>query len=265
MTIAGAQFSTTAGDSDIYVANFDPSGSLLWAHKLGSKRPDRATSIATTSTSDLVLTGYFGDTADFGAGTLVNSASGVGDVLLLKLAGTDGHTVWSKGFGNSSIEEGKDVAVDKNDNIILLGHYFSMPLNLGGSDLPPIGNGKEATFYAKFDKSGAHLWSYQLGAASPGSVKVNHTDEILLTAAFYAPLNLAPRLETLKKLGGSASSGEVIKRMKLSTEEQAEKTTSGQLRIRNQIGWARCYLRRDGLIHGSPPGGSYLAAINYST
>ena len=76
---------------------------------------------------------------------------------------------------------------------------------------------------------------------------------------------LAPILETLEKLGGSASSGVVIKRMKLSTEEQAEKTTSGQLRIRNRIGWARCYLRRDGLIHGSPPGGSYLAAINYST
>lgn len=201
MTIAGAQFSTAAGDYDIYVAKFDPSGSLLWAHQLGSKQPDRATSIVATSTSDFVLTGYFEDTADFGAGTLVNSAPGMGDVLLLKLDGTDGHTVWSKGFGNSSIEEGKDVAVDTNDNVILVGHYFSMPLNLGGSDLPPIGAGKEATFYAKFDKNGNHLWSYQLGAASPGSVKVNHSDEILLTAIFYAPLNVG--IKTVSNNGGA--------------------------------------------------------------
>ncbi|MFS8071233.1 MAG: DUF262 domain-containing protein, partial [Byssovorax sp.] len=69
---------------------------------------------------------------------------------------------------------------------------------------------------------------------------------------------LAPVLETLKELGGSASSGEVtdavMKRLMLSTEEQAEKTTSGQSRVRNQIGWARFYLRKGGLIQGSQRG-----------
>lgn len=69
---------------------------------------------------------------------------------------------------------------------------------------------------------------------------------------------LAPVLETLKELGGSAGAGQVtelvMKHAVLSTEDQAERLTGGQLRVRNQIGWARYYLRKDGLIHGSQRG-----------
>lgn len=69
---------------------------------------------------------------------------------------------------------------------------------------------------------------------------------------------LAPVLETLKERGGSGPAADVtdavIKRMQLSTEEQAETTTNGQLRVRNQIGWARFYLTKDGLIQSSRRG-----------
>jgi hypothetical protein len=69
---------------------------------------------------------------------------------------------------------------------------------------------------------------------------------------------LEPVLETLKELGGSAKSGEVIdevvKRLGLSEAELAEQTTSGQSRIRNQIGWARFYLKSDGFIQRSQRG-----------
>ena len=67
-----------------------------------------------------------------------------------------------------------------------------------------------------------------------------------------------PVLETLKVLGGSAKSSEitdeVVNRLGLSEEELAETTTNGQSRVRNQIGWARFYLSKDGLIHGSQRG-----------
>ncbi len=67
-----------------------------------------------------------------------------------------------------------------------------------------------------------------------------------------------PVIETLKELGGSAKSGEVIhdvvKRLGLSAAELAEKTSTGQSRVRNQIGWARFYLRQDGFIQRSQRG-----------
>jgi hypothetical protein len=69
---------------------------------------------------------------------------------------------------------------------------------------------------------------------------------------------LAPIVATLKDLGGSASSGDVtdavIKRLMLSIDEQAEETTTGQSRVRNQIGWARFYLLKDDMIEASQRG-----------
>lgn len=99
------------------------------------------------------------------------------------------------------MEEGSSVAVDKSDNVILLGHYFDKPLNLGGSDLTPIGPGKEATFYAKFDKSGNHVWSFKLGAATPGRVRISQADDIVLTASYYASLDLG--IKTIPSNGGA--------------------------------------------------------------
>jgi hypothetical protein len=69
---------------------------------------------------------------------------------------------------------------------------------------------------------------------------------------------VAPVLETLKELGGTGTASEVtdrvIERLGLSAEELAETTTSGQSRVRNQIGWARFYLKRADLMHGSQRG-----------
>ncbi len=59
---------------------------------------------------------------------------------------------------------------------------------------------------------------------------------------------VAPVLEVLKERGGSGTAGDVtdavIKRLQVSTEEQAETTGNGQPRVRNQIGWARFTLPR---------------------
>src|SRR5580700_3844311 len=63
---------------------------------------------------------------------------------------------------------------------------------------------------------------------------------------------LAPVLETLKERGGFGAAGEVteavVARLQLSGEEVAESTAGGQPRVRNQIGWARFYLSKAGLL-----------------
>ena len=73
-----------------------------------------------------------------------------------------------------------------------------------------------------------------------------------------------PVLGALKDLGGSAKSSdvtdEVLKRLELPDAELAETTANGQSRVRNQIGWARFYLSKDGLIQGSQRGRWTLTA-----
>ncbi len=63
---------------------------------------------------------------------------------------------------------------------------------------------------------------------------------------------LAPVLEALQERGGAGAAGEVtdavVARLQISGEEVAENTPGGQSRVRNQIGWARFYLSKAGLL-----------------
>jgi restriction system protein len=67
-----------------------------------------------------------------------------------------------------------------------------------------------------------------------------------------------PIVETLKELGNSGTAAEVadrvIERLKISEAQQEETTSNGQPRIRNQIGWARFYLAKAGLLDSSRRG-----------
>jgi restriction system protein len=69
---------------------------------------------------------------------------------------------------------------------------------------------------------------------------------------------VAPIVDTLRELGNSGTPSEVaervVERLKLSEEEQAETTSNGQSRVRNQIGWARFYLGKAGYIDASQRG-----------
>lgn len=80
---------------------------------------------------------------------------------------------------------------------------------------------------------------------------------------------VAPIVETLKELGNSGTAGEVsdrvVDRLKISEKEQEETTSNGQPRIRNQIGWARFYLAKAGLLDASQRGVWALTDAGLST
>ncbi len=67
-----------------------------------------------------------------------------------------------------------------------------------------------------------------------------------------------PLLDALRGLGGSAKADEAVDRvaedLKLSDDILNETVPSGGSRFRNQVGWARFYLAREGLIDSSKHG-----------
>ena len=67
-----------------------------------------------------------------------------------------------------------------------------------------------------------------------------------------------PLLDALRALGGSGTPDEVVERialdLKLSDEVQNETLSSGESRFRNQVGWARFHLVREGLLDSSKRG-----------
>jgi restriction system protein len=69
---------------------------------------------------------------------------------------------------------------------------------------------------------------------------------------------VAPVVATLRELGSSGTASEVtdrvIERCRISESDQVETTSNGQSRVRNQIGWARFYLTKAGLLDDSRRG-----------
>jgi len=73
---------TSSGSYDIFVAKLDSSGNWLWAKKAGGTLWDWSNGIATDSSGNTYLTGYFSGTASFGGINL--TSSGGEDIFVAK-------------------------------------------------------------------------------------------------------------------------------------------------------------------------------------
>ncbi|HEY4055274.1 MAG TPA: hypothetical protein VGM39_01655 [Kofleriaceae bacterium] len=111
---------TSAGESDIFVARFDPAGTLQWARTYGADREDIASGVATDANGNTVTTGWFQQTVDFGRGPL--TSKGNKDIFALKLDVT-GATVWAERFGDKDHDQGRSVALDSKGNSYVAGIY----------------------------------------------------------------------------------------------------------------------------------------------
>lgn len=169
----------STGASDLFVAKLDGSGKHLWSHRFGGKGDDRALAIAVDSAGNVVVTGVFSDTIDFGGGRLV--ANGSWDVFVVKFDAA-GHHLWSKRFGDSDQQEGHALAIDANGNIIVAGSFWGV-LDFGGGALTNAGNETDI-FVAKLDADGNHVWSKRFGDSGrqeAQSVAVNAAGDVFVT------------------------------------------------------------------------------------
>jgi hypothetical protein len=150
---------SSAGATDIFLMKYSASGAHVWSKRFGGVSDDRGTGVAVSGTGDVVVTGYFNATADFGGGAQVSI--GGADIFLAKYSSAGTHT-WSKVFGTpygyGDVSHG--VALDASGNIALTGSLLG-PVNFGGGALAE--NGSYDIFAAKFSASGAHLWSKRFG------------------------------------------------------------------------------------------------------
>jgi hypothetical protein len=82
MDLGGGLFES-AGNTDAFLVKFDPSGAHIWSRRFGGTDSDTASAAAIDSTGDVVLTGSFMGTIDFGGGPLMSA--GGSDIFLVKL------------------------------------------------------------------------------------------------------------------------------------------------------------------------------------
>lgn len=171
---------TSAGGFDIGLAKLDAMGNHVWSRRFGDAGEQSGNAIAIDAAGNVLMTGMFLGTVDFGGGPLTDKDGG--DVFVVKLTG-DGEHVMSKQFGGAGTQFGYDIAPAENDSIVLVGTFFD-DFDLGGGLL--VNEGDEDIFAVKLDKTGNHVWSRSFGDEAQQTVRglsVDGAGNIVITGS----------------------------------------------------------------------------------
>jgi hypothetical protein len=180
----------SAGYIDIFLVKFDASGKHLWSKRFGDASQQIQCSVAVDSAGNVLMTGSFYSTVDFGGGPLVSSGGPNYTIFAAKLDASGQH-LWSKRFGEAgSNGSAGPIAVDSAGNALVTGHIIGT-VDFGGGPLVSVGS--YDAFVAKFDASGQHLWSKRFGEAgsegSGGDIAVDGAGNALVTGYLAGPVD----------------------------------------------------------------------------
>jgi hypothetical protein len=189
-------FATGFG-SNVLLGKLTSGGELLWTRETGHVDSNLSNyppirDAAVDGDGDLVLTGQFNGTADFGGTPLVSA--GGGDVFVAKASGKDGAHIWSKRFGGgfsviAEADVGYGLAIDAENAIVVAGS-FRGDVDFGGG---PLSSGEyDDAFLVKLGPDGDHMWSKNLGSQSLGvatGVTVGAQGNLAVMLTQYGPGN----------------------------------------------------------------------------
>jgi hypothetical protein len=150
---------TSAGNQDVFAVKLSPSGVHVWSKLFGDAADQLAWDVVIDSADNILLSGVFAGTVNFGGAAL--TSAGVEDYFVAELAPNGAH-LWSQRFGDVADQTYFAAAVDGADNIVLAGSLQGI-VSFGGNALMDAGAGD--VFVTKLAPSGAHVWSKRFGDA----------------------------------------------------------------------------------------------------
>ncbi|HKW14050.1 MAG TPA: FlgD immunoglobulin-like domain containing protein [Candidatus Krumholzibacteria bacterium] len=167
----GGGLLTSAGDRDIFVAKFSPTGTYTWAKRFGTTAEEECQDMVVDITNGVCIAGYTAGSINFGGGVLTNQGSY--DAYLARFDGTGAHQ-WSKRFGDASAQYGAAVTTDHWGNIFF-GMTFAGSVDMGAGSVPSAGSFDIGV--AQYGSAGGYQWSHSYGDASQQQVNAMAAEE----------------------------------------------------------------------------------------
>ena len=178
---------TSTGASDIFVVVFDAAGAHQWSRRFGAAASDYGNGVAFDAAGNVLLTGSYVGTVDFGGGDL--TGAGGQDVFVASFDAAGAHR-WSRRFGDFDHQNAWGVSVDPAGRVGV-GGVLAGSADFGGGDLVSAG-GTDA-FVAVFDSLGGHEWSARFGDAADQacfSVAMDAAHHTWASGAFAGSMDL---------------------------------------------------------------------------
>ncbi len=204
----GAVSSQTSLNPNMFLAKYGPQGGLLWVKTFGAIVCN-AYSLAIDSADNIIVTGYFGSSADFGGTTITGVGSS--DIFLAKYS-SSGVLLWAKGFGGYGSNWGQAVAVDtridpstgRPYDSIFLAAEFQGSIDFGTGALTSAGGDEIAL--VKFSSAGVAVWAKRYGDTGyeyPQGMALDRFGDILLTGDVFGTANVGGGSVVTPSVGSS--------------------------------------------------------------
>jgi hypothetical protein len=154
---------TTTDFGDMFIANYDEYGQVIWAKKAIGNYGDEAQCVVTVSSNHVYVTGeFFSNSLIFDSLTLINNHitpyhdDATKDIFLVKYS-EDGQVIWAKSGGGIYMEFVRGMAADSRENITIVGTFWSTSVSFGSHTLTNTGN--IDVFIVQYDSTGQVLWA----------------------------------------------------------------------------------------------------------
>lgn len=156
----GGTFVTCAGNHDIYVAKYSPTGVFQWVRTAGGTIGDYARAITCDEYGNVYLTGEF-ETTTYFSPTVILKSHGDNDVFVAKYS-TNGDLEWAKSIGGSGkSDRGYGICYSKG-NVFITGDFLARAYFPGKIIRS---NGDRDIFIAKYTSSGVFRWIKTFGGS----------------------------------------------------------------------------------------------------
>ena len=165
---AGTKLLTSAGLNDIYIQKLDSAGNYIWANRIGGLGTDVVRSITLDASSNIYLTGEYGNSVDFnpGFGNTTLTSNGSQDIFVLKLDAS-GNYIWANSRGGASQDGVGTLAIDVDGYIYITGGFYgSVDFNPGGVPNILTSAGNVDIFIQKMDMDGNNIWAINQGGVN---------------------------------------------------------------------------------------------------
>lgn len=126
---------TVSKISKLFLVKMDLQGTLLWSKTYEYTIDAFGIKVAAAANGEIVMMGYtFFDSIPYD------------DIFLIRTQ-SDGTILWSKSYGGNDIDEGNDMIIDAQGNIVIAGYTYS------------FGSALKSGYALKTDGNGVFLWS----------------------------------------------------------------------------------------------------------
>lgn len=155
---------TSFGMTDVFVAKYTNTGSLIWAKQMGGISEDIAFGLDVDASGNVYTTGHFYATADFDPGTGVHNYTSLGDMdIFISKLDINGDFSWAKRVGGTSEETGAALTLDNQGNVVVTG-YFWLTVDFDpGAGTNNLTAGNSDAYILKLDLNGNFVSANNIG------------------------------------------------------------------------------------------------------